>query len=158
MCNDGMPRHLGLAPSRKEKILIGYKIQNHLNRHLMPHMRKLPFVATLAALFASALCAQIPETPAGRQFSAWLAAFNSGDRAVMQQYFDKSMTFGRIDQDMAIRARTGGFDVKKVEESADTRIVVLCQERGPGQQFTRIMMSVAPTEPHNVAGSGAAAG
>jgi CubicO group peptidase (beta-lactamase class C family) len=115
-------------------------------------MRKLPFVATLAALFASVLCAQIPETPAGRQFSAWLAAFNSGDRAVMQQYFDKSMTFGRIDQDMAMRARTGGFDVKKVEESAELRIVVLAQERGPGQEFTRIMMSVAPAEPHNVAG------
>ncbi len=116
-------------------------------------MNKLPTRA-LAVLFASILSAQvqIPDTPAGHQFSAWLTAFNSGDRAVMQQYFDQNMKFGRIDQDMAIRTQTGGFDVKKVEESGPNRIVVLAQERGPAQQFTRIVMSVAPDDPHNVAG------
>jgi CubicO group peptidase (beta-lactamase class C family) len=115
-------------------------------------MRKLTRTLTLAVLFAHALCAQIPDTPAGRQFSAWLTAFNSGDRATMQQFFDKSMTFGRIDQDMGIRSQTGGYDVKKVEESTDTRIVVLAQERGPAKQFTRIMFNVEAAEPHNVAG------
>jgi D-alanyl-D-alanine carboxypeptidase len=115
-------------------------------------MKKLILLFTLAVLFAGAVCAQIPDTPAGRQFSAWLAAFNSGDRATMQLFFDKSMTFGRLDQDMGIRDRTGGFDVKKVEESGETRIIVLAQERGPGKQFTRIVMSVAAAEPHQVAG------
>jgi hypothetical protein len=56
----------------------------------------------------------------------------------MQQFFDKSMTFGRIDRDMAIRNQTGGFDVKKVEETRETRVVVLVQEGGPGKQFLRI--------------------
>jgi D-alanyl-D-alanine carboxypeptidase len=115
-------------------------------------MRKFTLLATFAVLFAGATRAQIPDTPAGRQFSAWLTAFNSGDRAVMQQFFDKSMTFGRIDQDMTIRNQTGGFDVKKVEESTDTRVVVLAQERAPTRQFTRIAMSVEAAEPHQVAG------
>jgi CubicO group peptidase (beta-lactamase class C family) len=115
-------------------------------------MKTLTPLFTLAVLFAGALCAQIPDTPAGRQFSAWLSAFNSGDRATMQAFFDKSMTFGRIDQDMGIRERTGGYDVKKVEESTDARIVVLAQERAPSKQFTRIAMSVAAEEPHQVAG------
>jgi D-alanyl-D-alanine carboxypeptidase len=115
-------------------------------------MKKLTLLLTSAVLFAGSVCAQIPDTPAGRQFSAWLTAFNSGDRATMQQFFDKSMTFGRLDQDMGIRDRTGGFDVKKVEESSDTRIVVLAQERGSGKQFTRIVMTVAAAEPYPVAG------
>jgi D-alanyl-D-alanine carboxypeptidase len=115
-------------------------------------MKNLTLLLSLAALLAGAACAQIPDTPAGTQFSAWLNAFNSGDRAAMQQFFDKSMTFGRLDQDMGIRSRTGGFDVKKVEESSDTRIVVLAQERGSGKQFTRIVMTVAAGEPHQVAG------
>jgi D-alanyl-D-alanine carboxypeptidase len=115
-------------------------------------MKKLTHLLTVAVLFAGTLCAQIPDTPAGHQFSAWLNAFNSGDRATMQQFFDKSMKFGRIDQDMGIRNQTGGFDVKKVEESADTRIVVLVQERGPAKQFQRVMFNVAAEEPHDVAG------
>src|SRR5262245_41323645 len=120
----------------------------------MLHMRKLVCTLTFAVLFAGGACAQIqiPETPAGRQFSAWLAAFNSGDRTTMQQFFDKSMTFGRIDQDMSIRNQTGGFDVKKIEEFSETRIVVLAQERAPAKQFLRIMMAVEAAQPYQVAG------
>jgi hypothetical protein len=117
--------------------------QNDQGGRQMANMRKLTRILAFAVLFAGAVCAQIPDTPAGRQFSAWLAAFNSGDRATMQQFFDKSMTFGRIDQDMAMRNQTGGFDVKKVEESSETRIVALAKERGSGQQFFRITMNVA---------------
>ena len=118
----------------------------------MLHMKKLPRTLTLAVLCATALCAQIPDTPAGRQFTAWLTAFNSCDRATMQAFFDKSMKFGRIDQDMAIRTQSGGYDVKRVETSTDTQIVVLTQERGPARQFTRIMFAVEAAEPHDVAG------
>src|SRR5579859_7754960 len=116
--------------------------QNGQGGRLKTNMNKLTRTLTFAVLFAGAVCAQIPDTPAGRQFSAWLTAFNSGDRATMQQYFDKNMTFGRIDQDMSIRNQTGGYDVKKVEESTDTRVTVLVQERGGARQFSRIVMNV----------------
>ena len=118
----------------------------------MANMSKL--TRTFAVLFAAAVCAQIPDTPAGRQFSAWLETFNSGDRATMQQFFDKNMPWGRIEQDLATRNRTGGFDVKKVEESTETRIVALAQERGSGKQFVRITMNVAAAEPYQIGGIG----
>ena len=33
--------------------------------------------------------ATIPNTPAGLTFKAWLEAFNSGDRALMEAYYSK---------------------------------------------------------------------
>ena len=118
----------------------------------MVNMRKLTLILTFVVLFAGAVCAQIPGTPAGRQFSAWLNAYNSGDRATMQQFIEKSMPWGRVEQDLAMRNRTGGFDVKKVEESSETRVVALAQERGSGRQLVRITMNVAAAEPYQIAG------
>src|SRR5712691_10231783 len=93
-------------------------------------------VVTFAVLFAGSVRAQVPDTPAGRQASAWIAAINSGDKDAMQQFVEKSMPVGRpVEQNVAqgtlIRYQSGGFDVKKVEESSDTRVVLLLQERGP---------------------------
>ncbi len=118
-------------------------------------MKKLTVLLSAAILFAAALCAQVrfPDTPAGRQFSAWLAAFNSGDRATMQQYMENAMPGHDLDRGMALRSQTGGFDVKKVETSDVTTIVVLAQERGPLQRFLRITMKVAAAEPHIVEGN-----
>lgn len=118
-------------------------------------MNKLPHPLALAVLFASTISAQIqiPDTPAGRQFSAWLAAFNSGDRTTMQQYMEKAMPGHDLDRGMALRNQTGGFDAKKVETSDVTTIVVLAQERGPLQRFLQITMKVAAAEPHIVEGN-----
>jgi CubicO group peptidase (beta-lactamase class C family) len=117
-------------------------------------MRKLTLTSIFVVLFGGPVYAQIPDTPAGRQFSGWLKAFNSGDRATMQQFIENNMPWGRVEQDLATRNRTGGFDVKKVEESSEIRIVALAQERGSGQQFVRITMNVAAAEPYQIAGIG----
>src|SRR5271166_2768988 len=115
---------------------------------------KLTYRVTLAILLAATVTAQIqiPETSAGKLFTAWLNAINSGDRATMQQFIEKSMTWSNVEQDLAMRNQTGGFDLKKVEESSDTRIVVLAQERGSGHQFVRITTDVAAEEPDKIAG------
>jgi hypothetical protein len=34
-----------------------------------------------------------------------------------------------MDQEMGIRAMTGGFDLKKIEESTPTKVIALVQER-----------------------------
>ncbi len=117
-------------------------------------MKKLALRVNLAVLFAGAVCAQIqvPETSAGRLFAAWLNAINSGDRATMQQFIEKSMNWSNVEEGLATRNQTGGFDLKKVEESSDTRIVVLAQERGPGRQFARITTTVEAAEPDKIAG------
>jgi CubicO group peptidase (beta-lactamase class C family) len=116
-------------------------------------MRKLARTLIVAVLFAGGVCAQvqIPDTPVGRQFSAWRKAQDSGDRATIQQFIERSMPWGSVERELAIRNRTGGLDLKKVEESTATHLVVLAQERGSGQ-FVRITMDVAPAEPHPIAG------
>ena len=120
----------------------------------MLRMKKLVVVGTLAVLCAMVLGAQVqvPDTPAGRQFLAWQHAQDSGDRATIQQFIEKNMPWGRVDQELAIHNQTGGFDVKKLEESTDSHIVVLAQERGSGQGFVRITMNVAAAEPYQIAG------
>jgi CubicO group peptidase (beta-lactamase class C family) len=116
------------------------------------HVKNFVFLLTLAALFASGLNAQIPSTPAGRQLEAWMKAQDSLDRATIQEFIEKSMPWGRVDQELAIRNQTGGFDVKRIEESNDTHLVVLAQQRGPLKQFARITINVAPAEPYRIDG------
>jgi D-alanyl-D-alanine carboxypeptidase len=95
--------------------------------------------------------AQVPDTPAGRQFSAWLAAFNSGDAARLRSYLEKNFPqrAEHVDQVLEFRSRTGGFNIKKVEESAPTHLSGLLQERN-SDQFAKFMIEVEPDEPHRI--------
>src|SRR6516165_6215375 len=115
-------------------------------------MRKQTPILTFPFLFAVTLCAQIPDTPAGRQFSAWQKAQDSGDRGTIQQFIEKSMPWGRADQELAIHNQTGGYEVKKVEQSSDTSLVVLAQERGGARQFVRITFNTSATDASQIAG------
>jgi CubicO group peptidase (beta-lactamase class C family) len=96
--------------------------------------------------------AQLPTTPAGRQLAAWLDATNRADRAALQAFVDASQPGFTVDQALAMSTQTGGLDVRKVQESSDTRIVVLAQERGPARQFVTVTLSVRPGAPDRVAG------
>jgi len=97
---------------------------------------------TLAAIALSSaqLTAQIPTTHAGRVFSAWLDATNAGDRAKMKAFLDASLPDFSLDQSMAMGARSGGYDVRKVQNSKDREIAVLLQERGPARQFQTLTL------------------
>jgi D-alanyl-D-alanine carboxypeptidase len=92
-----------------------------------------------------------PKTPAGEQFSAWLKAFNSGDRAQIEGFLShyKDPSEHEVNGAMGFRQQTGGFDLKKIEESASTRISGLVQERG-SDQFARFMMEVEGEAPHKI--------
>jgi CubicO group peptidase (beta-lactamase class C family) len=94
---------------------------------------------------------KIPDTAAGKQFAAWLNAFNSGDKAQMEAVasrFANSVdrnTDGMLD----FYRRTGGFELKKIEESTDTKITGLFQERIT-DQIARFVMEVEAAEPHKI--------
>jgi hypothetical protein len=45
----------------------------------------------LLALLLGAQATQAPDTPAGRQVQAWPTAFNSGDRATLQKYWEAAI-------------------------------------------------------------------
>lgn len=91
---------------------------------------------------------EVPKTPAGEQFSVWLRGFNSGDRAQIEEsrkHFKSPE--GNLDGEMAFRRMTGGFELRKIEESTATRISGLVQERS-SDQFARFAMVVAENAPH----------
>ena len=95
-----------------------------------------------------------PDTPAAKQLQAWLAAFNSGDRATIQAFVDKAMPPGTpanfVDQTIQMRSEFGGFDFQKVEESTELRFVALARPRSGGESL-RITVEVDDAEPHRIA-------
>jgi D-alanyl-D-alanine carboxypeptidase len=109
----------------------------------------LVLATVLAAGVSAAAQAPLPDTAAARQFSAWLAAFNSGDRAALLAYLQKNdpSHASEIDNQMGFRAQTGGFEFKKAEESTPTKFTGLVKERG-SDQFARFTMEVEAAEPH----------
>ncbi|HEY2548430.1 MAG TPA: serine hydrolase domain-containing protein [Candidatus Acidoferrum sp.] len=94
---------------------------------------------------------EIPKTPPRDQFSAWLAAFNSGDRAELEKFrshFDKPEDH-KVEGALGFRQQTGGFDLKKIEESTDTKLTGLVQERD-SDQFARLTLEVEAAAPHHI--------
>jgi len=107
----------------------------------------------LAAWVSGSLAAQpqLPDTPAARQLSAWLAVFNSGDRGALQAFHRQSYPSDsdKVDQELGFRERTGGFDLKKADESTPTHFSVLAQER-ESDQFARFDVDVDSTAPYRI--------
>jgi D-alanyl-D-alanine carboxypeptidase len=92
-----------------------------------------------------------PKTPAEEQFSAWLATFNSGDRAQMEEFVShfKDPNEHELNGTMGFRQSTGGFELRKVEGSAPLRVSGLVQERD-SDQFARFTMDVEAEAPHKI--------
>jgi CubicO group peptidase (beta-lactamase class C family) len=105
--------------------------------------------ATLLAVDSQGLVPEVPKTPAGEQFSTWLRAFNSGERPQIEEVrkLFKNPPGPNVDGDMAFRSMTGGFDLRKIDESSATRMTGLLQERG-SDQFARFDVVVEENAPH----------
>jgi CubicO group peptidase (beta-lactamase class C family) len=111
----------------------------------------------LVFLFLSALMfaadSQFPDTPVGRQTAECLKAFNSGDREAYRAYlkanFPSKAEHMEMDHEMAFRERTGGFELRKIENATPTSLVVLVQERN-SDQFARVTVEVEMAEPHRI--------
>lgn len=95
--------------------------------------------------------AQFPDTPAGRQLSAWLTAFNSGAPDTIRSFYEQHYpsAVGRINQLLGFRERTGGFEFVKVRESAPARIAAYVQERS-SDQLAEVVLDVDSTPPHHI--------
>ena len=70
----------------------------------------------------------IPATPAGSTLQAWLTAFNSGDKAQMEEYTKKFDPKGSADRMMGFRNQTGGFDLVQIIKSERLHIEFLLKE------------------------------
>jgi retinol-binding protein 3 len=82
-------------------------------------------------LFAAIGYAQttIPDTPAGRTLRAWLDAFNSGDRAKVEAYIKAFDAQQSVENLIAFRAQTGGFDLLAIESSEPLLIKFRVKEK-----------------------------
>jgi hypothetical protein len=81
----------------------------------------------------------IPDTAAGRTLKAWLTAFNSGDRAVMDAYYKKYDPSKSVDDEKRFRDMTGGFDLLKILKSEPLHVEFLVKEkRGDTQAIGKI--------------------
>ncbi|MDB4884275.1 MAG: Secreted peptidase, partial [Gemmatimonadetes bacterium] len=118
-------------------------------------MRSALAVALLVGLSRPAI-AQMPDTPAGRQLAAWLEAFNSDRHEPLQQFVERNVPLasrtrlleaspGTFD----FRARTGGFDFRKAEESTPLHLAALVQERG-SDRIARMVIEVEPDSTHRI--------
>ncbi|MBE7159432.1 MAG: S41 family peptidase, partial [Rhodospirillales bacterium] len=57
----------------------------------------------------------VPGTPAGQTLQRWLSAFNSGDRAQLQEYVKTVDPTASVEGMLAFHDGTGGFDLLSVE-------------------------------------------
>ena len=73
----------------------------------------------------------VPTTPAGTVLSAWLDAFNSGDRARLTDYLAKYEPDHKaaVDSLMNFRDQTGGFTLIRIEKSGPLHLEALVKER-----------------------------
>ncbi|MGH9331190.1 MAG: serine hydrolase domain-containing protein, partial [Vicinamibacterales bacterium] len=115
--------------------------------------------AILALLLATSVPAQpaVPDTPAGKVFSAWLGAFNSADRERIRSFNE---TYRReappVEQALTFREQTGGFDLVRVEKSEATTLVALLKERA-GDTVARLELSLDSETPPKVSRMGLSA-
>jgi D-alanyl-D-alanine carboxypeptidase len=100
---------------------------------------------------AAAAQAEVPNTPAARQFQAWLDAFNSGDRSKLLAFLEKNYPdhAKEIDGELRFRGMTGGFDFKKAGDSEAAKFSGILKEHD-SDQFARFTMEVDPAEPHHI--------
>jgi len=93
----------------------------------------LMFATAWTTLTAPGVRAQaqptIPDTPVGRTFKAWLEAFNSGDRALMDAYYKKYYPSESVDNAMRFRDMTGGFELLGIQKSERLHLEFLVKER-----------------------------
>jgi CubicO group peptidase (beta-lactamase class C family) len=93
----------------------------------------------------------LPDTPAAHQLSALLDVFNRGDRTALTGFVERNVLPDVIDVDdeMHVRKMSGGYDLRKVEESDPTRLVGLVQERD-SDFFFRVTLEVEAVHPHRI--------
>ncbi len=71
----------------------------------------------------------IPDSPAGHTFKAWLDAFNSGDRALLDAYLHKYDSTKSVEHEIHFRNMTGGFVLLQILKSEPLRLEFLVKER-----------------------------
>jgi D-alanyl-D-alanine carboxypeptidase len=119
-------------------------------------MNKHLFVSVISAVILSATAtaqnpARPPDTPAARQFVAFLAIYNQADRAAAEQFLSKNMPAMTADRMLAPRAQTGELEFSSTESSTPTQLRALVKAKGSGNTL-RVITTVEAAEPYKITG------
>ena len=108
----------------------------------------------LALLLATSVLGQtvVPQTQAGRVFTAWLAAFNSADPARIRAFEQAHRSEARpLEETLGFREQTGGFNLLRIEKSEPLSLVVLLQKNS--DTVGRLELVVSSEEPPKIVSS-----
>jgi len=116
-----------------------------------PRMLVTLFLVVTGSAPARAQGPSVADSPAERQFRAWLAVFNQGERAALTKFINDNYPSGadRVDNQMNFRAGTGGFDFRKTVSATATQFTALVQEKN-SDQFAQAVLTVDSSEPHRI--------
>jgi CubicO group peptidase (beta-lactamase class C family)/pimeloyl-ACP methyl ester carboxylesterase len=129
-----------------------------LSRIIVPLLIVSMALSCVTCLQSEAKDVVIPNSPAGKQFSDWLAAFNSGDLKLIRDFtasrFSKSALTNipaneRAAQDSLIFKENQGFELRRIDSATDYRIITLVQSKLLGLWF-RVTTEVEQTAPHGI--------
>lgn len=100
-------------------------------------------------LAAGAATPVIPDTPAGHALASWLQAFNNGDSAGFAAFAKVHAPWLSPDQQMALRARNGGYDLMGIGGSGQWWIVFHLQGRASSTPIAGSIV-VRPQDPEHI--------
>ena len=125
-----------------------------MNPSKSTHLKHSAAIALIAALLAAIAIAQtqagvkLPDTPAGKTFGAFLAAFNSGNLETMRRFHsERGGTVKNAEKDMEFYGQSGGLVLYSAKASGDYEIEALVQTKGDGRWLT-FHMQVESTSPY----------
>ena len=84
---------------------------------------------------AGAARVSLPDSPVGRNITAWLDAFNSGDSLRLGAYYRKYGLVRSLETQMARRAASGGLDLVSVERVEPRYLEAVLRERATGNRL-----------------------
>jgi retinol-binding protein 3 len=87
------------------------------------------FAVGLATVISCVGQPSIPDTQAGTVLRAWINAFNSGDRASIQNYIKTVDSTQSLEGMLAFRNQTGGFELLAIESSEPLHIRFRVKEK-----------------------------
>lgn len=158
----------------------GVSTMNRVERRLDPFFtsnKKIesgPFTARIRSEYLKGIVGQspalIPSTPAGKQLDAFLSAFNTGNRATLRAFFEKSMETSPNDPSpidditshyLELYRQSRGLTVRKIEKSTSAIIKAVVQAKSTEMwsEFTVFITAQPPAyaeavSPYKIVGMG----
>jgi retinol-binding protein 3 len=97
---------------------------------MIPKMLRRSSALLLVGVSCGLAQLTVPDTPAGHTLHAWLDAFNSGDRAIIETYVKTIDQSQSVDGMISFRNQTGGFELLSIESSEQLHIRFRVKEKG----------------------------